>query len=74
MLEWEEKDGEKRVVKFLGYPGNYGFIPQTLGGDNDPLDVIDLEESIDRGEIVTRKIIVALCKVKIIWKCSLYWH
>ena len=57
ILEWEEKDGEKRVVKFLGYPGNYGFIPQTLGGDNDPLDVIDLEESIDRGEIVTRKII-----------------
>ena len=57
ILEWEEKDGKKRVVKFLGYPGNYGFIPQTLGGDNDPLDVIDLEESIDRGEIVSRKII-----------------
>jgi len=57
ILEWEEKDGEKRVVKFLSYPGNYGFIPQTLGGDNDPIDVIDLEESVDRGEVVVRKII-----------------
>jgi len=57
ILEWEEKDGEKRVVKFLSYPGNYGFIPQTLGGDNDPIDVIDIEESIDRGEVVVRKII-----------------
>ena len=57
ILEWEEKNGEKRVVKFLSYPGNYGFIPQTLGGDNDPLDVIDLEESVDRGEVVSRKII-----------------
>ncbi|MEC7394112.1 MAG: inorganic diphosphatase, partial [Verrucomicrobiota bacterium] len=26
-LESEEKDGKKRVVKFLPYPGNYGFIP-----------------------------------------------
>ena len=22
------------------YPGNYGFIPQTLGDDGDPLDII----------------------------------
>jgi len=22
------------------YPGNYGFIPQTLGGDGDPVDVL----------------------------------
>ena len=57
ILEWEEKNGKKRVVKFLSYPGNYGFIPQTLGGDNDPVDVIDLEESVNRGEIVSRKII-----------------
>ncbi len=51
------KNGNKRVVKFLSYPGNYGFIPQTLGGDNDPLVVIDLEESVDRGDVVSRKII-----------------
>lgn len=23
----------------MQYPSNYGFIPKTLGGDNDPLDV-----------------------------------
>lgn len=22
------------------YPGNYGYIPETLGGDGDPLDII----------------------------------
>jgi len=27
------------------YPGNYGFIPQTLCEDNDPLDVIVLTHS-----------------------------
>ena len=57
LLEWEEKNGKKRIVKFLGYPGNYGFIPQTLGGDGDPLDVIDLDESKPRGSVVETKII-----------------
>jgi inorganic pyrophosphatase len=27
------------------YPGDYGFIPQTAGGDGDPLDVLILLES-----------------------------
>jgi inorganic pyrophosphatase len=26
------------------YPGNYGFIPQTLGEDNDPLDILVLSQ------------------------------
>lgn len=26
----------------MTYPGNYGFIPQTLGGDDDPLDCVVL--------------------------------
>lgn len=26
------------------YPSNYGFIPQTLGEDNDPLDIIVLSQ------------------------------
>ena len=27
------------------YPGDYGFIPSTLGLDNDPLDVLVLVEA-----------------------------
>jgi len=26
----------------MTYPGNYGFIPQTEGGDDDPLDIVIL--------------------------------
>jgi inorganic pyrophosphatase len=26
------------------YPANYGFIPQTLGDDNDPLDILILSQ------------------------------
>ena len=29
----------------MNYPGNYGFVPQTLCEDNDPLDVILLTHS-----------------------------
>ncbi len=28
----------------MGYPAEYGFIPDTLGGDGDPLDVLVLTE------------------------------
>ena len=59
-LEWEEKDGKKRVVNFLSYPGNYGFIPQTLSGDNDAIDVVDIDESVSRGTVKKVKIIGGL--------------
>jgi inorganic pyrophosphatase len=53
-IEWNQSnrqflvnqvDGRDRVVDFLPYPGNYGFIPGTMmeearGGDGDPLDVL----------------------------------
>lgn len=42
--EFDKESGALVVDRFLHtamyYPGNYGFIPQTLGDDGDPLDVI----------------------------------
>jgi len=56
-LIWELKNGAPRVVKYLGYPANYGMAPRTLGGDGDPLDVlvigrIELRGTISRARIV----------------------
>lgn len=61
-LEWEFKNGQPRIVKYLPYIGNYGMIPQTLlskqeGGDGDPLDVILLGESVARGEVIKGRLI-----------------
>ena len=42
--EMEKESGALFVDRFLytsmRYPGNYGFIPNTLSGDGDPCDVI----------------------------------
>jgi inorganic pyrophosphatase len=42
-----EVDKEHHMLRFdrmlqtaMHYPGNYGYIPKTLGGDGDPLDII----------------------------------
>ena len=64
-IEWEFKKGKPRIVKFLGYPTNYGMIPRTLlskdaGGDGDPLDVILIGSYIERGKVVSGKIIGVL--------------
>jgi inorganic pyrophosphatase len=53
----ERVNGRERMVHFLPYPGNYGFIPSTLmeesrGGDGDPLDVLLIAESLPTGSIV----------------------
>ncbi len=60
LLEIEKKQGKKRVVNFLSYPGNYGFIPQTLSGDGDPIDLIDLDDSTAQGEVKQVRIIGAI--------------
>ena len=59
-MEKDYKDGKERIIQFLPYPGNYGFIPETLAGDGDPIDVIDLDESGVRGELKEVRIIGAL--------------
>ena len=59
-VEKDYKDGKVRIIQFLPYPGNYGFIPETLAGDGDPIDVIDLDESGVRGELKKVRIIGAL--------------
>jgi inorganic pyrophosphatase len=35
---------DRHLVVSMGYPAEYGFIPDTLGGDGDPLDVLVLTE------------------------------
>lgn len=64
-LKWEFKKGVPRMVNYLGYPGNYGFIPRTLlphelGGDGDPLDVLVLGPAVPRGSVIPVEIIGVL--------------
>lgn len=64
-VQWELVNNTPRIVNYLGYPGNYGMIPQTLlskekGGDGDPLDIIVLGPPATRGGIVKCKIIGVL--------------
>lgn len=56
-LRWEFKEGQPRIVRYLSYPGNYGFIPNTLSGDGDPLDIIVLGPAVPRGSIIQVKLI-----------------
>jgi inorganic pyrophosphatase len=62
-IEWEQVPPDSfRVVDYLPYPANYGFVPQTLlprtdGGDGDAVDVFVLGPSIARAEIVTVRIV-----------------
>jgi inorganic pyrophosphatase len=61
-LELEKEDGKPRIIKYLGYPGNYGMIPKTIlpeeaGGDGDPLDILVIGVPLTRGQVVKTKII-----------------
>ena len=52
------KNGKERVIDFLSYPGNYGFIPSTLmdeelGGDGDALDILVIAESLETGDTIS---------------------
>ena len=56
-FENDQIDGQDRVVNFLPYPGNYGFIPSTYmdpeqGGDGDALDILVIAESLETGTTI----------------------
>jgi len=64
-LKWNFKKGKPRVLKYIGYPGNYGMVPRTLlpkelGGDGDPLDIILLGPPLNRGDVVPAKLMGVL--------------
>jgi inorganic pyrophosphatase len=57
-----KRDNKIRLIQFLPYPGNYGFIPQTLsakdnGGDGDPVDVMLLDHAKKRGSVQKVRVI-----------------
>lgn len=57
-FEIDVVEGKERVIDFLPYPGNYGFIPSTLmeeerGGDGDALDVLVIAESLQTGDTIS---------------------
>lgn len=61
----DQRGGQDRVIDFLPYPGNYGFVPSTnmpesQGGDGDPIDVLLLSEALPTGTVVAARLIGAL--------------
>lgn len=53
----DQRNGEDRIIDFLPYPGNYGFIPSTnldedAGGDGDALDVLVICEAVPMGTLM----------------------
>jgi inorganic pyrophosphatase len=47
---------DRMLFSSMQYPCNYGFIPQTYGGDGDPLDIL----------VITHSPLVPLCLVEAI--------
>ena len=62
-LDLEFKNGYPRIIKYLGYPANYGFIINTElksseGGDGDAIDILVLNENpIEKGDKVKVRVI-----------------
>jgi inorganic pyrophosphatase len=65
VMRWEFRNDKPRVVRYLGYPGNYGLVPRTLlpyelGGDGDPVDVIALGPAAERGTVLEVRLLGVL--------------
>lgn len=66
--EYDETSKKIRCDRILNtsmlYPGNYGYFPNTLAGDNDPLDVLLIcDYSLYPGVIIEVKIIGVLLMI-----------
>lgn len=53
----DKRNEQERVIEYLPYPANYGFINSTFsvlegGGDGDPLDMLVLCEALPTGTII----------------------
>lgn len=64
-FEIDQRDGKDRIINFLPYPGNYGYVPGTLmdkerGGDGDAVDILVLAESLPTGTVISVKPIATL--------------
>ncbi len=53
----EVKNGARRVLTHLGYPGNYGSMPRTRAADGDPLDVVAIGPEEKRGLVMPVKVV-----------------
>jgi inorganic pyrophosphatase len=52
---------DRLLTTSMLYPGNYGYIPETLSGDGDPLDILLVcDYSIYPGTVVNVKVIGVL--------------
>lgn len=63
MLEWERDGALPRYVDYLAYPGNYGMVPRTWRSaprDGEPLDVLILGTTIERGRVARTRIVGVL--------------
>jgi inorganic pyrophosphatase len=64
-LALERVDGRVRRIRYLPYPANYGFVPQTRsdpasGGDGDPLDVVLLGDAAPCGSVHCARVVGVL--------------
>jgi len=67
-FEIDQRDGKERIIEYLPYFANYGYIPSTLsdetkGGDGDPLDVFVISESLPQGTLVS---VIPIATVKLL--------
>ncbi|MEM1216335.1 MAG: inorganic diphosphatase, partial [Bacteroidota bacterium] len=65
IFKTDQKNGKDRIIDFLPYPGNYGFVPGTLmdkarGGDGDALDILVLSEAQPTGSLLSVRMLGAL--------------